>query len=166
MYTSCVFRFQLTELWFHLQLIKYTVCIHAYMYAFNMHISMPNLSPYIWKYSVTQLFSFPPSSLFQFTFQANLSNMAENILEQLIEVVDASNTFIGYVSGTLPQKEDNTRVVMLDNDLNDHDNDHDTDSTISVEPEAPPEIPSDIDMDIDNHNILSPIENSDNEGDS
>ena len=129
------------------------------MYAFNMHISMSNLSPYIWKYSVTLLFSFQPSSLFQSTFQANLSNMAENILEQLIEVVDASNTFIGYASGTLPQKEDNTSVVMIDNDLNDHDNDehdndHYTDSTISVGPEAPPEILSDIDMDIDNHNTL------------
>ena len=83
----------------------------------------------------------------------------------------ASNTFIGYVSRTLPQKEDNTRLVTIDNYLNDHDNhehdnDRDTDSTISVEPEAPPEIPSDIDMDIDNHNTQSPFEKSDNESDS
>ena len=98
--------------------------------------------------------------------------MAENILEeQMIEVVDASNTFVGYVSGTLPQKEDDTSIVMIDNDLNDHDNDvhdndHDTDSTISVGPEAPPEILSNINMDIDNQNTLSPIENSDNESDS
>ena len=114
--------------------------------------------------SLTHSPIFFPADFFQSTFQTNLSNMAENTLEQLIEVVDASNALIGYVSGILPQKDDS---VTIDDDMNDHDNDehdHDTDSTISVGPEAPPEISSDIDMDTDN-NTLSQAENSNNESD-
>ena len=35
-------------------------------------------------------------------------------LEQLIEIVDSTNNFIGYVSGTLPNAVTDDNIVILD----------------------------------------------------
>ena len=103
--------------------------------------------------------------------------MAGNGLEpeQLIEIVDSTNNFIGYVSGTLPNAVTDDNIVILDHtDANhddlecnsdapeippdkdivtiDHthanhdDSDGESDSdTLSIGPDAPPDIASDKD---------------------
>ena len=63
--------------------------------------------------------------------------------EQMIEIVDSTNSLIGYVSGTLPNAvTDHDNIVTIDaNDELESDSNSDT-----IWPEAPPEIPADKDI--------------------
>ena len=66
--------------------------------------------------------------------------------EQLIEIVDSTNNFIGYVSGTLPNVVADDNIVIFNHmDGNHDDSEYDSD-TLSIGPEAPPKIPSDNDI--------------------
>ena len=83
--------------------------------------------------------------------------------EQLIEIVDSTNNFIGYVSGTLPNAVTDDNIVILDHtDANHGDSECDSD-TLSIGPEAPPEIPSDKDIVTIDHTHAN---HGDSDGDS
>ena len=110
----------------------------------------------------TQLFSLLLDSAFSFFFT---NNMAGNGLEpeRLIEIVDSTNNFIGYVSGTLPNVVTDDNIVILDHtDANNDDLECDSDA-LSIGPEAPPKIPSDKDIVTIDHTHAN---HDDSDGDS
>ena len=91
--------------------------------------------------------------------------MAGNGLEpeQLIDIVDSTNNFIGYVSGTLPNAVTDDNIVILDHtDANHDDLECDSDA-LSIGPEAPLEIPSDKDIVAIDHTHAN---HDDSDGDS
>ena len=91
--------------------------------------------------------------------------MAGNGLEpeQLIEIVDSTKNFIGYVSGTLPNAITDDNIVILDHTDANHDDLECDSDTLSIRPEAPPEIPSDKDIVTIDHTHAN---HDDSDGDS
>ena len=91
--------------------------------------------------------------------------MAGNGLEpeQLIEIVDSTNNFIGYVSGTLPNAVADDNIVILDHRDGNHDDSECDSDTLSIGLEAPPKIPSDNDIVTIHHTHAN---HDDSDGDS
>ena len=116
--------------------VDYALCMH---YAYSTCLTFDITSGY------TQLFSLLLGIAFSF-FVTN--NMAGNGLEpeQLIEIVDSTNNFIGYVSGTLPNVVIDDNIVILDHTDANHDDSECNSDTLSIGPEAPSKIPSDKDI--------------------
>ena len=109
----------------------------------------------------TQLFSLLLDIAFSFFVT---KNMAGNGLEpeQLIEIVDSTNNFIGYVSRTLPNVVTDDNIVILDHMDTNHDSECDSD-TLSIGSKAPPKIPSDKDIVTIDHTHAN---HEDSDGDS
>ena len=114
----------------------YALCMH---YAYSTCLTFDITSGY------TQLFPLLLDIAFSF-FVTN--NMAGNGLEpeQLIEIVDSTNNFIGYVSGTLPNAVIDDNIVILDHTDANHDDSECNSDAFSFGPEPPPKIPSDKDI--------------------
>ena len=125
-------------------------------YAYSTYLTFDITSGY------TQLFSLLLDIAFSL-FVTN--NMAGNGLEpeQLIEIVDSTNNFIGYVSGTLPNVVTDDNIVILDH-MDAHHDDSECDSdTLSIGSEALPKIPSDKDIIMIDHTHAN---HDDSDGDS
>ena len=120
-------------------LSHYAHCAQCMHYAYSTCLTFDITSGY------TQLFFLLLDSAF-FFFVTN--NMVGNDLEpeQLIEIVDSTNNFIGYVSGTLPNVVTDDNIVILDHTNANHDDLECNSDALSIGPEAPPEIPSDKDI--------------------
>ena len=91
--------------------------------------------------------------------------------EQLIEIVDSTNNFIGYVSGTLPNAVADDNIVIFDHmDGNHDDSEYDSDK-LSIQPDATPDIPVDNTLssqestydETDTYEIIDELINEDNE---
>ena len=83
--------------------------------------------------------------------------------EQLIEIVDSTNNFIGYASGTLPNAVTDDNIVILGHTDANHDDLKCDSDALSIWPEALPEIPSDKDIVTIDHTHAN---HDDSDGDS
>ena len=92
-----------------------------------------------------------------------MGNGLEPEPEQLIEIVDSTNNFIGYVSGTLPNVVADDNIVIFDHMDGNYDDSEYNSDTLSIGPEAPPEIPSDNDIVTIDHTHAN---HDDSDGDS